>query len=376
MLTTDDDHLNIRISDSGTGLDEDALDTIFERFYQGEHKNSTMGVGIGLNLVQSLVKMHHGTVRAYNHPDRQGACFEVSIPLGREHLSDDEITSETPVQEYSSNILSLYETFNVPGVNTNDKLSKVRRTVAIVEDNDDVRRYLQKELSVEYNVTAYSNGQEAFDGILKSLPDIVVSDIIMPGMDGFQLCEKIKKNINTNAIPVIILTGKTEEADRIEGMEVGADAFITKPFNIVLLKKNISQLLESVSRLRNIYIGRQQSHIENIPELKTPDERLLDRIDKVLATNIKNPELSVEMLAKEVGISRVHLYRKLTELTNQGPSEYIRNTRLKMAAEMLKEKRLDISSVAAETGFSSVSVFSRTFKQLFGVSPSEYPQKG
>ncbi len=375
-VNTDDDHLKICISDSGPGIDEDKLDTIFERFYQGEHQNSTMGVGIGLSLVQSLVRMHHGTIMAYNLPDRQGACFEVSIPLGREHLSDDEITSETPAQEYSFNNLMLYETSYVPNSATNEKLSKVRRSVAIVEDNDDVRRYLQKELSSEYNVTAYSNGQEAFDGILKNTPDIVVCDVIMPGLNGFQLCDKIKNNINTNAIPVIILTGKTDEADKMAGMEVGADAFITKPFNIVLLKKNISQLLESVSRLKNIYIGRQQGRIENIPELKTPDERLLDRIDKVLATNIKNQELSVEMLAKEVGISRVHLYRKLTELTNQGPSEYIRNTRLKMAAEMLKEKRLDIASVAAETGFSSVSVFSRTFKQLFGVSPSEYPRKG
>lgn len=368
------DRLKLSVVDNGIGIDEDKLETIFDRFYQASNDSSSFGFGIGLNLVKSLVSMHHGTVKAFNNDNGAGSCFEVEVPLGKEHLSEEEITTDVTVKDPSQYTLSLYETYTEP-VSGQSKNSRTRNTVAVVEDNAEVRQYLEEELSSEYNVNAYEDGQAALDGILKSRPDIIVSDVIMPRMDGFQLCAKIKKNITTNAIPVILLTGKNDETDHIIGLEAGADAYVTKPFNIVLLKKNIEQLLNNLDRLRNIYIGRQDSKIEDVPDLKNPDEQLMERINRALNANIRNQDLNVESLAQEVGISRVHLYRKLTELTNQSPSEFIRNSRLAMAAEMLKDKRMDISTVASETGFSSISVFSRNFKTLYGVTPSEYQNK-
>ena len=376
-LGTSADSLVLSVQDNGIGIDDDHLDKIFERFYQvNKDDAANMGVGIGLNLVQSLVAMHHGTVRAFNNVNGPGATFEVKIPLGRKHLNDSEITAQDVIIEPAKSTLDLYGSYDDTSAAPEESgKSKLRSSVAVVEDSKEIRQYLVNELSADYNVTAYENGEDAFNGILKSSPDIIISDIIMPKMDGFQLCEKIKRNVNTNAIPVILLTGKNEEIDKITGMDVGADAYITKPFSIILLKKNIEQLLDSVNRLRNIYIGRQEVKIDNVPDIKDPDEQLMARINKVLNDNISNPELNVDFLAREACLSRVHLYRKLTELTNQGPGEYIRNARLKMATELLKEKHLDISTVATETGFSSISVFSRAFKQLYGMSPSDYINK-
>lgn len=367
--------LVIKVRDNGIGLDEDKTEQIFERFYQADKADAEMGFGIGLNLVKSLVNMHHGSVKAYNNSDSPGATFEIRIPLGRKHLEDTEIATDTGVSDYISTSLSLYETDDEGSETEDNRTLKSRYNIAIVEDNHSIRQYLINELSQAYNVTAYENGLDAYNGILKASPDLVISDVVIPGMDGFQLCDKLKKNINTNAVPIILLTGKTEETDRIAGLEAGADAYITKPFNIVLLKKNIEQLLGNINRLKNIYIGRQTTKVDTVPDVKNSDEMLLARINKALNANISNPEFDVEFLANEVGLSRVHLYRKLMELTNQGPGDFIRNARLNMAAELLKEKHLDVSTVAVKTGFSSISIFSRAFKHLYGVSPSEYASK-
>ena len=374
-MSSQRNNLTISVKDSGIGIDEDKLDRIFDRFYQANSNGSNFGFGIGLNLVQSLVQMHHGTVTACNNVNTSGALFEVSIPLGRGHLSDSEISDGGIALKPASSNLELYESAQRLPYSEESKTSKQKDSIAVVEDNAEIRKYLEKELSDDFNVTVYCDGSEAYKGILKNAPDAIISDIVMPNMDGYQLCNKLKRNINTNAIPIILLTGKTEETDKMNAMDAGADAYITKPFNIILLKKNIRQLIDNVNRLKNIYIGRQNTVIENVPDIKSADESLMSRITKVLNNNISNPELNVDFLAREAGLSRVHLYRKLMELTNQSPGEFIRNSRLKMAAEMLSEKHIDISTAATECGFSSVSVFSRAFKQLYGVSPSEYSSK-
>lgn len=375
-MKTDQKELVLYVTDNGMGIDEDKLENIFESFYQVKDTSSELGVGIGLNLSKSIVNMHSGNIRAFNNLNSTGMTFEVRIPLGRGHISDSQISIPDKSDEHAKLTADMYESLgdNAAIVEENVK-TKPRHSVAVVEDSEEIRQYLVNELSSDYNVTAYENGEEALNGILKSPADIVISDVIMPKMDGYQLCEKLKRNVNTNAIPVILLTGKVEEIDKITGMDVGADAYVTKPFSIIYLKKNIEQLLDSFNRLRNIYTGRQEAKIDNIPEVNDPDDVLLERINKALNDNIRNPELNVDFLAKEACLSRVHLYRKLTELTNQSPGEYIRTARLKMAADLLVEKNLDISTVATETGFSSISVFSRAFKQLYGISPSEYQNK-
>jgi YesN/AraC family two-component response regulator len=198
---------------------------------------------------------------------------------------------------------------------------------------------------------------------------------MMPEMDGFTLCRKIKTNINLNHIPIILLTARVQEEDNIEALERGADAYITKPFNSKILEKTISNLILSRERLRNAFSG-QQSHNDKLEkmEIESPNDKLMNRIMKVINGNLSNPNLTVEMIANEVGTSRVHLNRKLKELTNQTAREFIKNCRLKQAAELLSQKKQNITEIAELTGFNNPNNFSTAFKELFGVSPSAYKE--
>ena len=204
---------------------------------------------------------------------------------------------------------------------------------------------------------------------------MVISDVMMPEMDGFTLCRKIKTNINLNHIPIILLTAKVEDEDKIEALEKGADAYITKPFNSKILEKTIYNLILSREKLKNTYAGHQ-SHNDKLEkmEVESPDDKLMARIMKVINNNLSNPNLTVEMIANEVGTSRVHLNRKLKELTNQTAREFIKNSRLKQAAQLLSEKKQNINEIAEVTGFTNPNNFSTAFKELFGVSPSAYKE--
>ena len=254
--------------------------------------------------------------------------------------------------------------------------SKSKYRLLIVEDDDEIRRYICQELGRDFHMQECRNGKEAFTYILKKTPDLIISDIMMPEMDGMTLCSKVKQNINTNHIPVILLTAKSREEDNLEGLSIGADAYITKPFSIEILRQSTFNLIKSRERLRNNFQGSQtQKERMQELEIESPDERLLDRIMKVINDNIANPELNVEMVAETVGISRVHLHRKLKELTNQSTRDLIRNLRLKQAATLLAKKRQSINEVAALTGFTNVAYFSTAFKELYGMTPTAYMEQ-
>jgi Bacterial regulatory helix-turn-helix proteins, AraC family len=199
---------------------------------------------------------------------------------------------------------------------------------------------------------------------------------MMPEMDGLTLCRKIKQNVNLNHIPVILLTAKTREEDNLEGLETGADAYMTKPFHIEILRKTTANLIRSRERLRNTYTGQQTQGDKVQPiEVQSPDDKLMERIIRVINENLSNPNLTVEMITTEVGISRVHLHRKLKELTNQTTRDFIRNIRLKQAAELLSKKRYTIAEVADLTGFTNPNNFSTAFKDLYGMPPSMYMEQ-
>lgn len=217
------------------------------------------------------------------------------------------------------------------------------------------------------------NGKEALEQIFKKTPDLVISDIMMPEMDGLTLCRKIKQNVNLNHIPVILLTAKTREEDNLEGLNTGADAYIMKPFNIEILQKTVENLINTRQQLRKVFTGQQnlENKVQKL-EVKSPDEKLMERIMKVINENIGNPNLTIETITTEVGISRVHLHRKLKELTNQTTRDFIRNIRLKEAARLLSEKQHTISEIAMLTGFTDPNNFSTTFKELYGMPPSMY----
>jgi YesN/AraC family two-component response regulator len=236
-----------------------------------------------------------------------------------------------------------------------------------------MRKFIHDELCETYSIETCRDGKEALNKLLTEHYDLVISDVMMPVMDGIELCKKIKQNININYIPVILLTAKTGIEDKMAGLETGADAYIPKPFSTDYLQKSIENLLENRKRISSRFENREKID-EKISEIqiKSNDDTLMEKIIKVINENISNPELNVEMLAQEVGLSRVHLYRKLKELTNLSARDFIRSIRLKQAAKLLISKKINISEVAYTTGFSNLSHFSDSFKDFFGESPKEY----
>ena len=252
-----------------------------------------------------------------------------------------------------------------------------KATLAIVEDEDDIRKFLCTQFADDFKVLTYHNGKEALLEIVKLQPDLIISDVMMPEMDGMTLCSKIKANVNTNHIPVILLTAKSREEDQLEGLETGADAYILKPFNMDILRRTVINLLTSRRTLRNKFNGNesQESRIEEVT-VQTPDEALMERIMQVINENLSDSDLSVDIIAQKVGISRVHLHRKMKELTNQTPHSFVRNIRLKQAAKMLRTSKRNITEVMYLCGFSNAASFSTMFKNLYGCSPREYMNNG
>lgn len=379
------DYFEIVITDSGIGIDRNKIERIFERFYQIDNDvtKSNFGTGIGLHLSRSLVQLHHGIIFAENREDGPGSRFVIRIPLGSDHLRADELEAAdageailtcTPDQP-------VVEKLNEELLEDDDELktgkAKSRLHVLVVEDEEEIKSYLKSELSDEYRVETCSNGKEAYDFILRSTPDLVISDVMMPEMDGLTFCRKLKQNTNVNHVPVILLTARSKPEDTLEGMETGADAYIVKPFNTELLKKTIANLIANRRLLRNKFSGAQQQEdkIEKIT-MKSSDEILMNKIMKVVNEHLDDSALSVEMLAAEVGLSRVHVHRKLKELTNLSTRDFIKNIRLQQAAALLEQDhKLTISEIAYATGYSNLSHFSSSFREKYGMSPKEYMSK-
>ena len=370
-------YFEIIVEDSGIGIDPAEIGRIFERFYQirNSHNNSNVGTGIGLHLSRSLIELHHGTIEAENNEGKPGSRFIIRLPLGKEHLSAEEIDNN-PADNHSP----VHITTALPTSPVDEEDEKVRsRTksrVLVVEDDEEIRKYICRELASDFHMSECTNGKEALAIILKKEPDLIISDIMMPEMDGLTLCKKIKQNVTINHIPIILLTAKSREEDNLEGLNMGADAYIVKPFSIEILRKTAINLIKSREVLRNNFSGSQMQE-QKLKKLKvqSPDDRLLDKVMKVINDNLGNPDLNVEMIATEVGISRVHLHRKLKELTNQSTRDLIRNVRLKQAASLLANQYHNITEVATLTGFTNIAYFSTAFKELYGVPPTTYMEE-
>lgn len=366
---------SIIITDSGIGINENEIEHIFERFYQAKDTlaKSYEGTGVGLHLARSITELHHGTIRAENNTDGKGTRFIIHLPLGNEHLKPEEMKTEPISDRKELHTVSPPPAVIEAGTEEVKIKSKSKRYVLVVDDDKDIREYVCRELSSDYHTIECSNGKEALDTIFRKTPDLVISDVVMPEMDGITLCQRIKQNININHVPVILLTARSKEEDNLEGLDIGADAYMVKPFNIEMLKKTVQNIIKNREMLRNNFTGNQQQKdkISKIT-MKSPDDKLLERIMKVINKNIANPELNVEMIATEVGISRVHLHRKLKELTNQSTRDLIRNIRLQQAAELLSNQKLTVSEVAAATGFSNITHFSTAFKEAYGMPPISY----
>ena len=395
-LTHTGHHAYISIKDSGIGIPKDKLETIFQRFYQtsADPNERNVGTGIGLDLTRSLVELHYGTISARNNEGEKGSKFEhgsefiIRIPLGKDHLKPEEIIEEEEMKKEQNKELAeaeqeeqLAENNDQPAETLNNSYTTpasakgAKAEIVIVEDEEDIQEYLKAQLSSDFKIRTYPNGKVALNEILKNKPDLVISDIMMPEMDGTTLCAKLKSNINTNDVPIILLTAKRREEDQLEGLQTGADAYILKPFNMDILHRNIINLLTVRRTLRNKFTGNEsQNHQVEQIEMQTPDNSLMQRVMEVINENINDSDLSVDMIAQKVGISRVHLHRKMKELTNQTPHSFIRNIRLQQAAKLLKDGKQSITEVMYACGFSNSASFSTMFKNLFGCSPREYMQ--
>jgi AraC-like DNA-binding protein len=371
------DYLQINVKDTGTGIDEKKAEKIFERFYQDKSRQTDqpIGFGIGLNLCRLLVELHHGEIKASNRHDVQGSCFEVRIPLGDSHITEaekqiTETASERPaIAENSLATIS-------DSTETHNTKHRSKHQVLIADDDVEMREYLGAYLSNYYKVEAVGDGETAWKAILNGNFDLVISDVNMPEMNGLQLLKNIKANGNTNHIPVILLTSKTEYNARKEGWDKGADGYLSKPFNIDELVSLSNNLIDSRIVLRGRFSGAQtqEDKLETI-EVKSNDEMLMNKIMETINAHLDDPNLSVETLGQEVGISRAHLHRKMKEMAGITPSDFIRNIRLRQACELLKNTDNDVTQIAYSIGFASQTHFSTVFKKFTGVTPTEYRSK-
>ena len=361
---------DIVVDDSGCGISDEDKKRVFDRFFSASKKDGYLGTGIGLNLTSMLVKLHKGEINVLDNPEGKGTRFVVNMPVGDVELLEGNVIPEDDTQPEEHEMAEL--------LSIDKPTDTHRKNVILVEDDEAIRQYVHSELSKDLVIKTCSNGQEAWDYIVThpGKVDIVLSDIMMPVMDGLTLCQKIKTNFNTNHIPVVIMTALGSDSDRIAGLTNGADAYVTKPFNIDVLRTVIIQQLKTRQMLQGKFHGDKQ-HEEKIDkvEVESPDENLMRRVMKVINENISNPDLSVEIIADKVGISRVHFYRKMKDLTGQAPRDFLKYVRLKEAGRLLKEKKMDITGVSIAVGFKSLSAFSTNFKALYGLSPTEYVKK-
>jgi DNA-binding response OmpR family regulator/nitrogen-specific signal transduction histidine kinase len=368
--------IEIEVSDTGRGIPEDQLDQIFQRFYQvsTSDKQKEAGTGIGLALTKELVELHRGKISVESEPGR-GSSFTVKLPVSRDHFHEEEILSE-PAEE-----LTAKETA-IPGIDPElpdeiDLKNSQQEDVAnapiilIVEDNHDLTHYISQHLRESYRILTAENGKAGLGEAIDHIPDLIISDVMMPVMDGVEMCQKIKKDERTNHIPVIMLTARTEMDSKLEGLESGADDYIFKPFDIRELRARITNLIHQKIRLRKhfrkeflIYPGRSES--------PAPEDEFLVRLMDCINIHLAEPEFNVGQLGKEIGFSRAQLYRKILAITDQTPSELIRNTRLRMAARMFREKHKNVTRVMYAVGFNNSSYFAKCFSELYGSNPSEY----
>ncbi|AUP77902.1 hybrid sensor histidine kinase/response regulator transcription factor [Flavivirga eckloniae] len=369
--------IEIRISDTGPGLEKDQLDKIFQRFYQVDRINKTYygGTGIGLEVVQNFVSLHKGEIEVESSLG-QGTSFRVLLPEGKKHFNDKEFLSASVVKPSGQKkfVLNIDEDDTV-SKDEQEAISK-SKTLLIVEDSAELRNYLKRELKNSYKILVANNGVEGLRLAEKASPDIIITDVIMPEMNGFEFCNAIKSDIKTSHIPLLMLTAKTRIEDRIEGVGFGADAYMVKPFDMRLLKLRLVQLIKSRQSIFDKYFGDVSGKEESESASSIAiDKEFIQKVLKYVNDNMSDTELSVELLASQVSLSRSRLYRKIKGLTGQTVTEFIRKVRLQRAKQILEKGNSNISEVCYKVGFSSPSYFTKCFKAHFGILPTDVEVK-
>jgi DNA-binding response OmpR family regulator/nitrogen-specific signal transduction histidine kinase len=350
-------YLKIDVIDTGIGIPRDKQSKVFERFYQHQLPGSMVneGNGIGLSIVYEFVKAHGGFMELVSEPSK-GSTFTVYLPLQKISIAAEqrEILDISP------------DEIEEAAAEDNSKPS-----LLLVEDNDDFRLYLKDHLRKEYTVLEASNGKQGFQKAINAIPDIIISDVMMPEMNGMELCKKLKADRNTSHIPVILLTARHAPEQKIEGFEYGADDYITKPFNFDILQSRIKNLIHQ----RRIFQKQFQKHLTvqaSEVQITSLDEKFIKGAIETVEANLSNTDFSVEELSRLMGMSRVLLYRKLLSLTGKSPIEFIRTIRLQRAAQLLEKSQYTVSEISFQVGFNNPKYFAKYFKDEYHVLPSAY----
>lgn len=371
----------IIVSDTGIGIPEGKLENIFDRFYQVDNstQRSYGGSGIGLALVKELVDLHKWKIKVESG-EGKGANFKLMIPLADDYLDEsekvsDESRMDTAEDQNKVSTTKLSDQIIKPeNVETEKITLENKASLLIVEDSDDLRSYLSSLLKNDYVVSEAADGEEGIKTANEILPDIIISDVMMPSMDGFEFCRQIKSDWHTSDIPIILLTAKASFESKLEGLEIGADDYLTKPFDSRELFVRIKNLLEQRKRIREKY-SKYISPLQELNNIDSNDKDFTKRAYDIVEKNLDKTNFSTDQLAKELFLSRSQLHRKMISITGQAPGEFIRIIKLNHAAEMLLTKKLSVTQIAYEIGFSSPAQFSRAFSKQFNCTPSEYSSK-
>ncbi|MDQ3534289.1 MAG: ATP-binding protein, partial [Bacteroidota bacterium] len=365
--------LELIVQDSGKGIPQDQIDKVFDRFYQADtsHTREQEGTGIGLSLVKELVELFSGEIAVESQPG-QGSCFTVRLPLLVANFKQVTLTGNNlPPIPINHNLNSPENGFTVAPYPEIENPDPEAPLILIIEDNADVRFFIRENLQPVYQVIEAADGKEGYKLAVKNIPDLILSDVMMPKMDGVELCSKLKTNEKTAHIPVILLTAKASGGDKVEGLETGADDYLIKPFESTELLVRIKNLIDSRRKLREIF-SREITLGPTSITINSVDEQFLQRIMKIIEEHMEDTSFDVEIFSREAGLSKIQLHRKLKALTNESPGDFIRIMRLKRAADLLSQNAGTIAEVAYKVGFQEPSYFTRCFHKQFGKTPSEF----
>ncbi len=376
QLTADAEHIQISVSDSGIGIAKSQQDQIFERFYQVDNEQAASGSGIGLSLVKRLVELHHAQIELISEEDK-GSKFIITLPVDDSVYSEKEKTQQA---ENTSGVMTTTSEIDENFLYLNDEAlhtaqpaaSNVKKGhVLVVEDNDEIRNYLKDGLAMHFDISVASHGEEALEIIKQEKIDLVLTDIMMPVMDGIKLSKAIKQNIRTCHIPVIALSAKSDIKDQLDALQVGVDDYIPKPFSLSVLNMKVQNLMRTRHRIFEHYSKSLEIEPHKI-SFNAMDEELLNKAKKIVTKNIDNIEFSADDFAQEMGMSRSNLHLKLKAITGESTIEFIRKIRFKKACELLEDGRYSVAEVSTMVGFNTPSYFATSFKKYFGYLPTEY----
>ncbi|MBB5282716.1 signal transduction histidine kinase/ligand-binding sensor domain-containing protein/DNA-binding response OmpR family regulator [Rhabdobacter roseus] len=373
--TLQGNYLQLAVSDGGVGMEAEEMDKIFDPYYQASHTGTLriMGTGVGLSLVKQFVEAHSGQVSVQSERG-VGTTFTVRLPFGKDHLTPEHIREEPTPSVVTTDLPAHAATAETP--NLMDAMEeKVRSArILLVEDNDELRQYIQQLISPTFEVFLAVDGLDGWEKALDLLPDLMISDIMMPRSNGLELCRKIKQHPKTGHIPVILLTARTAATHELEGLETGADEYMAKPFNPRLLYTKIAVMLQNRFRLKEYY---QRQILLQPTEMVIPDEerQLLEKAMHIVESNLGNSDFAIPTLVREMGMSQSAFYRQIKAITGQSVVEFIRDIRLKQAAQLLATTHLRIAEVASMVGFNDPKYFRKIFQELYILSPSEYAKQ-